>query len=124
MILNEVFDDPMCAIIFELEYVVSIPLQVNILNVKNNKKNVITDTKKQHETHHIVVRWAVYCPFSNNKTLKSARIDVNMHGGNSLSHPDGKLVFKQFEKSLSKITFQIRKGEQVNYLFYKMIKLK
>ena len=47
--ISQVFDDPMCAIIFELEYVVSIPVQVNIFSSKNSKKNVITDTKKQNE---------------------------------------------------------------------------
>jgi len=50
-VLNQVFDDPACAIIFELEYVVSIPVQVNVISNKNNKKNVLTDTKKQNEIH-------------------------------------------------------------------------
>ena len=116
------FDDPLCALVFELEYVVSIPLQVNILNVKNNKKNVISDTKKQNETHHIVTRWAVYCPFANNKTLKSSRIDVSMHGSDGLLHPEGKFIFKQDEdeKLISKISFQIKKSDQVRNFLIKI----
>lgn len=104
----------MCALVFQLEYVVNVPLQVNILNVKNNRKNVITDTKKQNETHHIVARWAVFCPFANNKTMKSARVDVFMNGSDSLVHPDYKLAFKQSEQTQTRITFQIRKSDQVS----------
>lgn len=108
----------MCAVIFELEYVVSIPLQVNILNNKNTKKPIISDTKKQNETHHILTRWAVYCPFASNKTIKSSKIEVNLLGGGShLNHPEGKLVFKQMDdESLSgQISFIIRKGDQVSF---------
>ena len=72
VVLNQVFDDPICAIIFELEYVVSIPVQVNVINNKNNKKNVITDTKKQNEIHHILTQWTVYCPFAG-KTVKNTK---------------------------------------------------
>ena len=113
--LNQVFDDPACAIIFELEYVVSIPVQVNVISNKNNKKNALTDTKKQNEIHHILTQWTVYCPFAG-KTFKYTKIDVNMLGGSSkIKHPEGKLVYKSSDETQpGKINFSIKRGDQVN----------
>lgn len=39
VILNEIFEDPLCTIVFEIEYVLNIPIQVNIMNTLNKKVN-------------------------------------------------------------------------------------
>lgn len=37
VVLNELFDDPLCTIVFEVEYVINVPIHVNIMNTMNKK---------------------------------------------------------------------------------------
>lgn len=40
IVLNEVFEDPLCAIVFIVEYIINVPTQVNLpsKDTKNNKE--------------------------------------------------------------------------------------
>lgn len=109
VILNQIFDDQINAIIFELEYVVNIPLNYNGTNLKN-KKNLSSDNKKQNEIHHILAAWAYY-PFSINEKLKTTKIELNMVNSLKLPHPEGRLVYKQADEITGKINFVIKKCE-------------
>jgi hypothetical protein len=40
VILSEMLEDDLCAIIFELEYVVNVPISVNILNTVKKKVKI------------------------------------------------------------------------------------
>ena len=53
VVLNQVFEDPVCAILFEMEYVVSVPIPVHTPNTPNKKS--IPATKRQHETQSMTM---------------------------------------------------------------------
>jgi hypothetical protein len=110
VILNQIFDDQINAILFELEYVVNIPLNYNGTNLKN-KKNLSSDNKKQNEIHHILAAWAIYYPFSINEKLKTIKIELNVVNSLKLPHPEGRLVYKQADEIFGKINFVIKKYE-------------
>ena len=125
IVLNQVFEDPLCAILFEIEYVINVPIHVNILNTIN-KKN-IAETKKQYETHHILVRWGVYSPFNNNERTSQLgeedTCEVCLFGSSQpdTMNPDFRMLYMtpdtnmhDKESSIStpgKISFNIKKGE-------------
>jgi hypothetical protein len=87
---------------------------------------MISDTKKQFETHHITLRWSAFTPFAGNYSSPSSefsgRIELNMFGVEK-NNPSFKLVFKRPDTNMQdrlssktapgKITFEIRKGNQV-----------
>ena len=109
VILNQIFDDQINAIIFELEYEVNIPLNYNGTTLKNKKNH--SDNKKQNEIHHILAAWAIYYPFSKNEKLKTTKIELNMVNSLKLPHPEGRLVYKQADEISGKINFVINKCE-------------
>jgi hypothetical protein len=37
IVLNEIFEDELCAVIFEIEYVINVPIQMNIMNTVKRK---------------------------------------------------------------------------------------
>ena len=43
LVLDEIFEDPMCAIVFVVEYIVTIPIQVTLEIDAKNKKVYIQD---------------------------------------------------------------------------------
>ena len=129
VVLNQVFEDPVCAILFEMEYVVSVPIPVHHTPSTPNKKS-IPATKRQHETHHLLVRWAAYSPFAHKGALEAgaaARCDLGLLGGSahhSLS-PEFKLVYStpdtdMHDKQASvsapgKVSFRIKAGDQISF---------
>lgn len=126
VVLNQVFEDPVCAILFEMEYVISVPIHVNILNTI--KKKNIAETKKQYETHHILVRWGAYSPYANNSSLNEAsRCEVSLFGGSGIDSvsPEFKLLYKKPNTNMhdklssvsapGKISFSIESGNQINF---------
>lgn len=126
IILNEVFEDSMCAILFEIEYIISVPIHVNVLNTI--KKKNIAETMKQYETHHILVRWSAYSPFSANKSLhEEDTCEISLFGNSSSTtiNPDFNMLYTSPNSNMhdvlsslsapGKITFNIKKGNQVNF---------
>jgi hypothetical protein len=89
---------------------------------------MISDTKKQFETHHITLRWSAFTPFVGNysSTEFNCRIELNMFGIEK-KNPSFKLVFKRPDTNMQdkfssktapgKITFEVKKGNQVNEFF-------
>ena len=125
VVLEQVFEDSLCAIVFEVEYVINVPIQVQIDQDPKNKNSHLV--KKRFETHYILIRWAAYCPFTDNlNKLDQNRIEINMFGSGFESvNPGQRLVFKrpdtrmqdeQSSKSAhGRIVFDIRKGNEVNF---------
>jgi nephrocystin-4 len=124
--LDEVFEDSMCAIVFQIEYVVSVPIQLGVDELKNKKSQ--SDSKKQIETHNILVRWGAYTPFADSLDvdMDESRIEVNLFGaGVETLNPDEKLMFKRPDTNMQdnvssraapgRISFEIRKGNTVNF---------
>ncbi len=122
IVLNEVTENPLCTIIFEMEYIINIPIHVNILNTIN-KKN-IAETKRQYETHHILVRWGAFSPFLNKQSFDDYfRYEINLHGNSKTYtiNPDFKLLYKMPDSEMhdnvssaaapGKISFNIKKGK-------------
>jgi nephrocystin-4 len=84
-------------------------------------------TKKQCETHKVVVRWGSFFPFLYDNINKlDGHIEVNLFGaGLETNNPDRKLVYhrpdtlmqdKNSSKSApGKISFQIKSGNQVSF---------
>ena len=82
---------------------------------------------KQFETHHIVVRWGAYCPYSNNlnEDMDDTRVEINMFGAGNheAQNPENKLIFKkpdtimqdEYSSRLApgRISFTLRKGSHV-----------
>jgi hypothetical protein len=122
LVLDEIFEDPMCAIVFVVEYIVTIPIQFNLeIDAKNkkvyNKDNVLEficvlkngiwfkdakiGGKKQVETHSIMVRWGAFCPYATglNEDMNDGRVEINMFGtaspNDTLQNPENRLVFKR-----------------------------
>jgi hypothetical protein len=133
IVLNEVIDDPMCAIVFQVEYVINVPIQINLLSTNKNNKKSVADSKSQLETHHIVVRWGAFCPFSDSNQL-DGRVEINMFGaGIETNNPEQKLVFMRPQTDLQdqlssrsapgKITFDIRKGNNVKIIFILLFRI-
>ena len=94
----------------------------------NNKLKLVSDSKKQFETHHITVRWGVYCPFGRSvSTELDGRVEINMFGLNGsntqLHNPVNRLVYQRPNTDMQdesssraasgKITFDIRRGNNV-----------
>ena len=139
IVLNEVSEDPLCTIIFEMEYIINVPIHVNILNTIN-KKN-IAETKRQYETHHILVRWGAFSPFANkqqsdeNYLNENYRYEMNLHGSsdNDTMNPDFKLLYKMPDSDMhddassaaapGKISFNIKKGKSSRSLLYSQLYL-
>ncbi len=127
IVLNEVLDDPLCAIVFQVEYVINVPIQINMLTTGKNKASV-TDSKSQLETHHVIVRWGAYNPFARNVNNQlDGRVEINMFGGGVETHnPEQRLVFMSPDTDMQdqassksapgKITFDIRKGNSVSWI--------
>jgi hypothetical protein len=128
VVLDDVFEDPMCAIVFQVEYVLNIPIQVSVDGLAGNNVKNQSDIKKQFETHHIIVRWGAYTPFADslNTDIDETRMEINMFGaGTETLNPEEKLVFKRPDTNMQdnassksapgKITFDIRKGNTVNF---------
>lgn len=125
LVLDQVFEDSLCAIVFEVEYVINVPIQVQIDKDPRNKNSQLV--KKRFETHYVLIRWAAYCPFTDNlNKLDQNRIEINMFGSGFESvNPGQRLVFKrpdtrmqdeQSSKSAyGRIVFDIRKGNEVNF---------
>lgn len=80
--LNEVIDDPMCAVLFTLEYVVG-------HKVSEEEKKLSQSITKGH-VQTVSVRWGVWNPItqSNNPTIQ-----VAFHGG-PIKFPDEDFLFK------------------------------
>jgi hypothetical protein len=38
VILNDLFEDPACSIIFAIEYVINVPVSLQVLNIEDKKK--------------------------------------------------------------------------------------
>jgi hypothetical protein len=128
VVLNQVFEDPVCAILFEMEYVVSVPIPVPIPSTPG--KSRVPATKRQHETHHLLVRWAAYSPFAAHKGAAleaGARCDLALLGGSahdSLS-PEFKLVYSKPDTDMhdrqasvsapGKLSFRIKAGDQISF---------
>lgn len=83
-------------------------------------------SKKQFETHHIVVRWGAFCPYSNNlnEDMDDSRVEINMFGvGHEAKNPENKLIFKRPDTNMQdeyssrmapgRISFNLRKGNHV-----------
>ncbi len=132
IILNNIFEHPLCAVLFEIEYVINVPIHVNILNTIN-KKN-IAETKKQYETHHILVRWGVFTPFNDRTTLNNPddsddanTCEVSLFGSSSPEtvNPDFRMLYmtpdtNMHDKASSlstpgKISFKLKKGNKIDF---------
>ncbi|CAF0840751.1 unnamed protein product [Brachionus calyciflorus] len=126
VVLDQVFEDPLCSIVFLIEYVLNIPIQIHI--DKDPKTKTPQSIKKRFETHHILIRWSAYSPFSDNlnKFDDKNRIEINMFGsGEETINPENKLVFKRVDTRMQdeqssktahgKIIFGLRKGNSINF---------
>jgi hypothetical protein len=38
VVLNEIFEDEMCAIVFQVEYVINVPIQITVDNLNSKNK--------------------------------------------------------------------------------------
>ena len=123
LVLNDVIEDPMCAIVFMVEYVINIPISMSVQTTLNKK--IVTDSKTQFETHHILVRWGAYCPYEQSRADQlDGRFELNFFGS-EVQNPENRLIFarpdtlmQDKQSSLSapgKITFDIRKGNTVSF---------
>jgi hypothetical protein len=128
IVLDEVFEDASCAIVFSVEYIITIPIQVDLSIDSRNKKDANKSSKKQFETHHILVRWGTYCPFAANlnQDMDDSRVEINLFGmGKEGNNPENKLVFKRPDTNMQdeissklapgRISFDLRKGGHVNF---------
>lgn len=96
--------------------------------MSNFKDSKPTPTKKQVETHSIVVRWGAFSPYSIglNEDVNDGRVEINMYGASSsieARNPENRLVFKSPDTDMQdeyssrmapgRISFNIRKGTHV-----------
>ena len=84
----------------------------------------------QYETHHIMIRWGVYCPFSKSvHTELDGRVEINMFSqDNHMQNPVNRLVYQRPNTNMQdenssraasgKITFDIRRGNNVSESSY------
>ena len=80
--LNEVIDDPMCAVLFTLEYVVG-------HKISEEEKKLSQSISKAH-TQNVFVRWGVWHPITQ---TNSHAVQVSFHGG-PIKFPDESFLFK------------------------------
>ncbi|KAK3594431.1 hypothetical protein CHS0354_000253 [Potamilus streckersoni] len=86
--ISDMLEDPMFAIIFILEYVISEPLS------EEDKK--LSKTMLRGNTRSVTVRWAAWNPFAQ---PAGPQVFVALHGGPSQS-PDEEFVYKMPDTSM------------------------
>ncbi|KAK3104423.1 hypothetical protein FSP39_001776 [Pinctada imbricata] len=80
--LNELYEDPYCAVIFNLEYVVGFPI--------SEEERKISKSLARSQNRNVTIRWGAWNPFFQpNMTM----INVGLHGGPAKC-PDDEFVFK------------------------------